>query len=61
MNEDKHTYTQPISELLYDRIRLALPDGISLQDFAKAIAYVIEDEFEDTSGNEFIETIKKYL
>lgn len=61
MKENQHTYVQPMSELLYDRIRLAFPDGLTIQDFAKAIAYVVADEFEDVSHNEFIETLKKYL
>lgn len=61
MNEDKHTYTQPMCELVYDRIRLALPDGLTIQDFAKAIAYVLEDDFQDVNHNEFVETLKKYI
>jgi len=62
MNENQNTYIQPMSELMYDRIRLAMHEELSIQDLAKAIAYVVNDEFEGIDNqNEFIKILLQNL
>jgi hypothetical protein len=62
MKKNQHTYIQPMSELMYDRIRLVLHEELSVQDFAKAIASIVDDEFEGIDNqNEFIKILLKNL
>lgn len=62
MKENQHTYIQPMSELMYDRIRLVLHEELSVQDLAKAIAYIVNDEFEGIDNqNEFIKILLQNL
>jgi hypothetical protein len=62
MKKNQHTYIQPMSELMYDRIRLVLHEELSVQDLAKAIAYIVNDEFEGIDNqNEFIKILLKNL
>jgi hypothetical protein len=62
MKKNQHTYIQPMSELMYDRIRLVLHEELSVQDFAKAIASIVDDEFEGIDNqNEFIKILLQNL
>jgi hypothetical protein len=61
MNETNNYGYEPISEQIADSIKSSLPESLSITDFARAIAYIVADEYGEHVYGQFLYTLKENL
>jgi hypothetical protein len=61
MNEETTIYNEPTSEQVADAIKASLPECLSITDFAKAVAYIVSDEYGEGMYGQFLLTLKENL
>jgi hypothetical protein len=62
MNETQNNYGyEPIAEQLADLIKANLPADLAITDFAKAVAYIVADEYGEGMYGQFLLTLKENL
>ena len=58
--ENNYGY-EPIAEQIADSIRQTMPESLSITDFAKAVAYILADDYGSGMYGQFLFTLKENL